>query len=985
MDGKAPAIAREFLFPPNVDSSQYTAFGSAVDANDRYRVVAADRDRGSGSVHVFDATTDELFVTLRNPDDPYVPNGSFSFGSTIGLSGSRIAVYGTEGDSGINREGVVYVFDMESSTPENPVVVLRHPAPTGETHFGEVFSMDGNTIVVQGWTFDEVVLDQEFFVFDLSALDPQTPIATFDLITSPLDLATSLAIDDETIAIGSAFQDSGATGSGSVHLFQFDGLTATFVDTIDNPDPDVGDNFGYSLGISNEKLVVGANEINTGSPRTEQAFVFDLSTLTPTLLATLDSPTPDSNDAFGTAVAIDGDTVVIGAFAEDVRGVISGGAVYVYQLSDSGASLPRTIENPDPNAARRFGRSVSIFGSQVVVGRDGDANWQDAEAFVFDLDSLTPEIPTGSLIDPAPSENRFGVAVAVSENYAVVAEPGPAKSFFDSGRVLVYDVSSGDAGEPLILENPNFDSTQEGSDGFSRSVVADGEMVVVGASADETFGFETGAVHIYDMSSATPESPVLTLADSTPASGDLFGDALATSGTFVAVAIPGDDTVGEDAGRVELFDRSSPTPSVPILTFNNPGPTEFTRFGTSVALAGDRLAVGALGNAGASDGVFVFDLSAPAPTVHEHQFGSAEFFYEFATASPDTSETPIQINGDRLVVGARVGSEGRDQVDVYDLASPDPANPTMTIEDPTHSRPFRRFGATIALEENILAVEDRDDDPWVENTGRVLLYDLDGPNPSEPFEAILNPTPKIENVYDFDRSVTDFFGSAIAINGDKLLVGSPFDARDDYRTGASILYQIDIPRPEVESIVINDVSDSRSQITSLTVTFDTLVDHAMLDEAFRIENLDTETVVDSLVVSPQDSAGQTVVTLSFASGASVDDRMGVGSLGHSLADGNYRLDVFASKITGVAGGFSMQNDYRFGGQLSNQMNNDDFFRLYGDANGDGNVNFDDFASHFLPAFGSSGVDDPMDFNGDGAVNFADFAGGFLSNFGTSRL
>ena len=81
----------------------------------------------------------------------------------------------------------------------------------------------------------------------------------------------------------------------------------------------------------------------------------------------------------------------------------------------------------------------------------------------------------------------------------------------------------------------------------------------------------------------------------------------------------------------------------------------------------------------------------------------------------------------------------------------------------------------------------------------------------------------------------------------------------------------------------------------------------------------------------------------------------------------------------------MQDNYRFGGQLSNQMNNDDFFRLYGDGDGDGRTNFNDFGNHFLPAFGSSGVDDPMDFNGDGNVTFVDFANGFLPNFGKVRL
>ena len=87
-------------------------------------------------------------------------------------------------------------------------------------------------------------------------------------------------------------------------------------------------------------------------------------------------------------------------------------------------------------------------------------------------------------------------------------------------------------------------------------------------------------------------------------------------------------------------------------------------------------------------------------------------------------------------------------------------------------------------------------------------------------------------------------------------------------------------------------------------------------------------------------------------------------------------------------GTAMETDYVFGGQTADEPNNDNFFRQYGDGNGDGNTDFLDFSDIFLPAFGNSlGSQDfryGMDHDGDGDVDFLDFSSGFLASFGTGR-
>ena len=203
-----------------------------------------------------------------------------------------------------------------------------------------------------------------------------------------------------------------------------------------------------------------------------------------------------------------------------------------------------------------------------------------------------------------------------------------------------------------------------------------------------------------------------------------------------------------------------------------------------------------------------------------------------------------------------------------------------------------------------------------------------------------------------------------------------------------------VTAPQVDSVQINDGGVGRSMITSLTVSFDSEVDTTLLQDAFSVLNIDTSTAVGHINVDTSGSvSGQTIAVLSF-SGASTVDRLGAGVLGDSLADGNYRLTVDASKVLATGTNIEMATHHIFGGktrvdETPYDPNNDNFFRHYGDDDGDGNTDFIDFSDGFLPSFGN-GVGDPnydpaLDHDGDGNVDFIDFSNGFLPNFGTGRL
>lgn len=173
--------------------------------------------------------------------------------------------------------------------------------------------------------------------------------------------------------------------------------------------------------------------------------------------------------------------------------------------------------------------------------------------------------------------------------------------------------------------------------------------------------------------------------------------------------------------------------------------------------------------------------------------------------------------------------------------------------------------------------------------------------------------------------------------------------------------------PIVESVVINDGSAQRSKVTSLAVKFNQVV--TLASGAFAVLDKTTGTYV-TVATSVSTVGNCTVVTLTFS-----------GSLTQygSLIDGDYKLIIDSSKVTNTATAAHLDGDddgtaggnYIFGGAAV-----DRFFRLYGDSDGDRDVDASDFARFRLAmgrTSGQSGYLSYFDYDGDGDVDATDFA------------
>ncbi|CAH0379937.1 unnamed protein product [Pelagomonas calceolata] len=362
----------------------------------------------------------------------------------------------------------------------------------------------------------------------------------------------SVAIDGDTVVIGAPYAGS---WSGSVYVLRAsDGaelakLTAS--------DAAAGDLFGSSVAIDGSTIVVGATNDDDAGSNSGSVYVFEKSTWgTYDQVAKLTASDAAANDLFGSSVAIDGATIVIGASSAG-----TGGAVYVFRTTDGGATYVEVakLTADDAAAIDQFGISVAIAGDTIVVGVDGDDDGGSASgsAYVFRTTDGATYVEVAKLTaDDAASIDQFGGSVAIDGNTIVVG----ADQYYSSGSGSAYVFLTTDDGTTYVEVAKLTASDAASNDYFGRSVAIDGNTIVVGADGDDDAGSKSGSAYVFrtsDSGASYDQVAKLTAADA--AASDQFGGSVAIAGGTIVVGAYGDDDAGtySNSGSVYVFEDES--------------------------------------------------------------------------------------------------------------------------------------------------------------------------------------------------------------------------------------------------------------------------------------------------------------------------------------------------------------------------------------------------------------------------------------------
>ena len=211
-----------------------------------------------------------------------------------------------------------------------------------------------------------------------------------------------MSLDGDTVVIGAFMDDDDGTDSGSAYVFTRDtagdlasGWTQVAKLTA-GTDGAEGDEFGRSVSIDGDTVVIGARNDDDDGTDSGSAYVFTRDTAGDlasswTQVAKLTAGTDGAaGDRFGISVSIDSDTVVIGAFLDDDDGTDSGSA-YVFTRDTAGdlasgwTQVAKLTAGTDGAAGDNLGWSVSIDGDTIAITAyfDDDKGIDSGSAYVF--------------------------------------------------------------------------------------------------------------------------------------------------------------------------------------------------------------------------------------------------------------------------------------------------------------------------------------------------------------------------------------------------------------------------------------------------------------------------------------------------------------------------------------------------------------------------------------------------------------------------
>ncbi len=287
--------------------------------------------------------------------------------------------------------------------------------------FGLAVAISGNTAVI-GAPSDDIGANVNqgsvhVFVRNGNSWSPQQKLTANG--GAALDrFGTALALSGDTLAVSAPYANA---SRGTVYLFTRSGATWTPQQKLTANDGAANDNFGRAVALSGDTAVVSAPFDAIGTNENQGAvYVFTRSgtTWTPQL-PKLTASGGAAGDLFGISVALSGDTLVVGAAGDDIGGIANQGAAYVFARNGTGWSQQRHLFAEDGVANDGFGGAVALSGDTVVVGASSDDSGASADqgsAYVF----VCPACPIVTL-NPATLP---GAQIGTSYSQSVTASGG---------------------------------------------------------------------------------------------------------------------------------------------------------------------------------------------------------------------------------------------------------------------------------------------------------------------------------------------------------------------------------------------------------------------------------------------------------------------------------------------------------------------------------------------------------------------------------
>lgn len=371
------------------------------------------------------------------------------------------------------------------------------------------------------------------------------------------------------------------------------------------------DHFGYELAVSGDTLMVGSENYNGNGA----VYVFERGAGGLWVETTMLLPDISSENAFfGTALALDGDTALIGAANHTNGAVPYAGVVYEYRRDASGQwNQVGWIVPGDPLECGNFGYHLALDGDRLAVSAIYSTDYgitSLGSVYLFErgVSGAWVQAAKLQLSNPAVDDD-FGSAVALSGDWLFVAERGgDTETLPNAGAVYIYERDeNGQWNQAARLMASDPDSYAY----FGTSMALQGDRAAIGALGS--------AVDVFERDDSGSWNRVVKLMNSDPTWLGDFGYSVAMNHDELLVGATGQRAGGyEVAGAVYLFQRDAGGTWVEAVKMLASDPATSDFFGRAVVFSDDQAVVGQFPHTGGYGAVYLYDLPPlPPPVISE--------------------------------------------------------------------------------------------------------------------------------------------------------------------------------------------------------------------------------------------------------------------------------------------------------------------------------------------------------------------------------
>ncbi len=428
-------------------------------------------------------------ATAQNEDAVLFPSDGVAgdlFGGSVAIDGN-VAIVGAREEAPPTSSGAVYIYRFDGTNWVQEAKIKAFDAGLNDD-FGVSVGISGDVAIVGSWLDNSSFGSAYIYRYDGSAWNFEEKLTAGDGALGDR-FGVSVAIDGNVVAIGAELGDAAVANSGSVYVYRFDGSDWLLDGEYGASDGALSDSFGGSVALSGGTMVVGARFDDDTGISSGSAYIFTYTGSGWVEEAKLVAPDAAGNDQFGTSVGVSGNSVIVGSPFDDDSGSSSGSA-YVYVFDGLNWVLEQKLLAFDGLPSSSFGNAVAIQGDKAVVGAFNDEILFESQAgsvYAFQR-ALGVWDDAGKFTASAPvAGDQLGSSVAIDGNTVLAGVPGRDDLGSAAGAAYQFTISA--APPPVDSDGDGLLDSDElllGTDPFNPDTdgdgITDGQEVALGTN-----------------------------------------------------------------------------------------------------------------------------------------------------------------------------------------------------------------------------------------------------------------------------------------------------------------------------------------------------------------------------------------------------------------------------------------------------------------------------------------------------------------------